>query len=194
MLVYDMALALQREEHYPFPQWGIDHAPPGRRNESDIHASLLIEDKTAVGTAAFSYRQWTGPPSAWHMNFVLLTHSYRRKGVLSRRWPEWVKHYGKFTFEFPISYPHRGFPAGRLIGHTQGADFPAEGSNPANFRNRAVLLLSRCSVQPVWRASSAGVSPWVEHKSKATEIPTHASRGSRALLMNSSTHFKMYRR
>jgi hypothetical protein len=39
----------------------------------------------------------------WHLLFIWVSPEWRRKGVLSRRWPKWRETYGDFTVERPIS-------------------------------------------------------------------------------------------
>jgi hypothetical protein len=100
-LVYERARALQRDEEYDIPQWGKDRAPRGRGER--IHAILLIEESTPVGAVGFEYVTWTNTPPGWHLNFAWIAPPWRRKGVMSRRWPQWLAIYGEFTLEQPFS-------------------------------------------------------------------------------------------
>jgi hypothetical protein len=106
-LVYDRAQALAREEHYDFAQWREDRAPEGE----GIHALLLIEERRAVGAAGFEYHTWTNYPHGWHLNFIWIATAWRRRGVLSKRWPRWVQTYGRFTVETPLSEAMQAFCA-----------------------------------------------------------------------------------
>ena len=107
-LVCKRARYLQRQEHYDFPQWDEDYGLRDDELEKDIHALLLIESPhVIVGAAGFSWiLRWTSirPPS-WRMNFTWVAGTWRRKSVLSRRWPSCLKRRNA------VERSHGGFPS-----------------------------------------------------------------------------------
>jgi hypothetical protein len=111
-IVYHCALALKRDEHCDFPQWRKDRPPKGAAYERDLHALVLVEDRVIpVGAVGFSWINWSDCEPGWHMNFAWVADSWRRQGVLTRRWPQWRKTYGGFTLERPLSRAMRAFVA-----------------------------------------------------------------------------------
>ena len=101
-LVYQRARSLMRDEHFSSnPQWNPD-CPPQAQGER-LHAILLVEDSTPVGAVSFHYVTWTDEPAGWHLNFAWVAPPWRRKGVLTKRWPRWLATYGEFTLEQPFS-------------------------------------------------------------------------------------------
>jgi hypothetical protein len=111
-LVYERARALMRDEGFSSnPQWNIDCAPEPRSPGGRIHAILLVEDSTPVGAAGFAYTYWADAPPGWHLNFAWIAEPWRRKGVMSRRWPRWRATYGEFTLEQPFSEAMANFLA-----------------------------------------------------------------------------------
>jgi hypothetical protein len=99
-VVYRCARALQRDECYDFPQWDEDRPPKMRAYERDLHALLLIENDTIpVGVVGFVWTNWSNVPAGWHMFMASIADEWRRKGVMSRRWPAWRQTYGDFTHE-----------------------------------------------------------------------------------------------
>jgi hypothetical protein len=100
-----------RDEHMSFnPQWNIDCAPQPRTPGGRVHAILLVEDSTPIGAVSFEYLIWTNAPPDWHLNFAWIAPPWRRKGVMSRRWPQWLATYGEFTFEDPFQRSDGEFP------------------------------------------------------------------------------------
>lgn len=108
-LVYERARTLQRDEEYDMPQWGRDCVPRGRGER--MHAILLVEESTPVGAVSFEYVTWTNAPPSWHLNFASIAPPWRRKGVMSRRWPQWLATYGEFTLEQPFGSAMANFVA-----------------------------------------------------------------------------------
>jgi hypothetical protein len=45
------------------------------------------------------------------LNFAWIAEPWRRKGVMSRRWPRWRATYGEFTLEQPFSEAMANFLA-----------------------------------------------------------------------------------
>jgi hypothetical protein len=105
-LVFERARALRRLEGYDFTQWGEDHAP----NENHIHAWLLIEPLyVPIGVIGFDWMDWEDIQHGWHLCFAWIADSYRRKGMLTKRWPSLIEKYGWFTIEQPISPAMKAF-------------------------------------------------------------------------------------
>jgi len=103
-LVYDCARALKREERYDLVQWDKRGDIEASDDERDIHAFLMVEKSTPVGAASFSWvtREECGD-SGWCMNFVWVADSWRKKGMLSKRWAGWVAKYAPLSVEHPLS-------------------------------------------------------------------------------------------
>jgi transposase len=93
----------------------VDATSPGwlqLANERDLHALVLVENgSTAVGAVAFAWIAWPDCDPGWHMNFAWIGDAWRRKGVMSQRWPRWRETYGAFTLEQPLSKAMRAFVA-----------------------------------------------------------------------------------
>lgn len=103
-LVWQRAKYLQQQEHYDFTQWNAERGLPDTESSKNIHAILLTEDPNLiVGAASFSWTLWTNYAPSWNLNFVWIAGTWRRKGVLSKRWPAWLQTYGAFTVESPWS-------------------------------------------------------------------------------------------
>jgi hypothetical protein len=104
-LVYTRAHALQRDIGLDFPQWRWDGPPKPAGYERDLHAWLLVEDKTTpVGVVGFTFiKGWKDDalPPGWHLFMAWVADAWRRKGVMSRRWAGWRQIYGDFTVEQP---------------------------------------------------------------------------------------------
>jgi hypothetical protein len=100
-LIYARALALKRDERLDFPQWDEDGPPEARACERDLHAILLVEQTVPVGAAGFVFVNWENRPPGWHMFLAWVADDWRRRGVMSRRWPIWRRTYGDFTVEQP---------------------------------------------------------------------------------------------
>jgi zinc-finger of acetyl-transferase ESCO len=111
-IVYRCAVGLQRDEGYDFPQWREDGPPEPSANGRDSHALLLVENTNIpVGAVSFVWVDWPDYKPGWHMSFVWVGDAWRRKGVLTRRWPAWRSTYGDFTLARPLSEAMRAFVA-----------------------------------------------------------------------------------
>lgn len=72
------------------------------RWQRDLHALILVEDLIVpVGIAAFVWTEWKSHAPGWHMFMAWVADDWRRKGVMTRRWPQWRATYGDFTIEQP---------------------------------------------------------------------------------------------
>jgi hypothetical protein len=80
--------------------------------ERNLHALVLVENTNlAVGAVAFSWILWSNAPPGWRMMFAWIGDEWRRRGVMTRRWPAWRQTYGAFTLERPLSGAMRTFVA-----------------------------------------------------------------------------------
>jgi hypothetical protein len=92
------------------PQWNKDRPSWMGADQRDLHALVLVEDKsTPVGAEAFSQIIWEDRALGWRMMFASIDDEWRRKGVMTRRWPGWRKAYGDFTLEEPLSRAMKAF-------------------------------------------------------------------------------------
>jgi hypothetical protein len=79
---------------------------------SAFHRSSLLRMPSAYGMshstvergiAGFQYCQrWRNVARGWHMRFAWVAPEWRRREVLSRRWPAWREVHGEFTLEYPL--------------------------------------------------------------------------------------------
>jgi hypothetical protein len=111
-LVYERAHYLARQEHYDFTQWNDEHGLRDNEFEKDSHALLLIEPPhVPIGAVSFAWKKWSDRAHGWHINFIWVAGTWRRKGMISRRWPLWLETYGAFTIETPWSKNMKAFLA-----------------------------------------------------------------------------------
>ena len=107
-------MALKRDIRTDFPQWNENKAPQMIAYQRDLHALLLVEDENIpVGAVSFAWTIWSDAEPDWHMLFAWVADEWRRKGVMSRRWPHWRSTYGDFTLEHPLSDAMEVFVAAR---------------------------------------------------------------------------------
>jgi hypothetical protein len=136
-LVYQQAHYLQQQEHYDFTQWDAKRGITENECEKDIHALLLIEEpQLIVGAASWSWVLWNNHTPSWCMNFIWIAGTWRRKGVLSKRWPIWRETYGAFIVEPPWSESMEAFL------RKMGVPDPAQ----AAWLNTAPDLIDRCNL------------------------------------------------
>jgi len=121
-LIYERARALRHDEGYDFAQWHSIEAPTPHDNERGIHALLLVENSNIpVGVVSFSWVDWQNPGEpapGWHMCMAWVADSWRRRGVMTHRWPNWRETYGDFTLERPLSTAMRALII--KVGHPDG--------------------------------------------------------------------------
>jgi hypothetical protein len=123
-IVHRCAVELQRDEGCDFPQWGEDGPPRMWADERDLHALVLVESGSiAVGAVAFLRADWPDCEAGWLMMFAWIADEWRRRGVMSRRWPGWRKTYGDFTLSSPLSTGMRAF-VGKMNVALDGAFSP----------------------------------------------------------------------
>jgi len=109
-MVYQRARYLQQQEHYDFVQWNEVRGIADSEYTKNVHALLLVEEpQLVVGTASFSWILWKDHAPGWRLNFIWIAGTWRRKGVLSKRWPAWRTTYGAFSVEPPWSKYMRAF-------------------------------------------------------------------------------------
>ena len=100
-------------------QWNTDRPSWMDDDQRDLHAIILVEEKfTPVGAVAFSQIIRDGRAPVWRMMFASVHEDWRRKGVMSRRWPGWRETYGDFELEEPLSRAMKAFVA--KIAHSAG--------------------------------------------------------------------------
>lgn len=99
--VYERALRFKRDFRYDFLQWNGCQA----KKATPTYQGYLFADHTGthppatiVGACAFALRQ-----GRWSLDWIWVTPSMRRKGVLSHRWQAFLDRYGDFDIEHPLS-------------------------------------------------------------------------------------------
>jgi hypothetical protein len=89
-------------------------------DEHDLHAIVLVENvNLAVGAVAFAYIDWPDAPASWCMMFAWVGDEWRRRGVMTRRWPAWRRTYGDFRLSPPLSEAMEAF-----VAKMKGAEGP----------------------------------------------------------------------
>lgn len=102
--MYARALAFKRELHFDFTQWGQPDDDP------TAQGFLLTDDEARiVGVCAFRYREYSNAPAGWALQFIWVAPKHRRRGVLSRRWPDFRDRFGDFHIEGPVSDAMQAF-------------------------------------------------------------------------------------
>jgi hypothetical protein len=98
------ARRFQREFDFDFPQW----SPFG--DEQPSAHGFLFNDTTGtfgqgaiVGGCVFRWVEFLDAPDRWGMDWVWIAPDARRKGVLSRNWPNFIKQFGEFHLTRPVS-------------------------------------------------------------------------------------------
>ncbi len=108
--VYRLAAFCQRELEFGSIQYGYD----GREADPSHVAYLWVHPEAVfmpgvfrvpcVGATCFRLRD-----EGWAMQWVWLHPYYRRQGLLSHSWPEFVQEFGTFAVEGPHSVAMKGF-------------------------------------------------------------------------------------
>jgi hypothetical protein len=100
--VHQRALQFKREFQYDFLQW---EGTLETKNPCPESHGYLLADHTdaygpgaAVGACAFWHEG-----DKWRLRWVWVCPSMRRSGVLVRRWAEFLKRYGDFEIDTPLS-------------------------------------------------------------------------------------------
>jgi hypothetical protein len=113
-IVDGYAVGLTYDPGFAEPQWNVDRPSEMDVDQRDLHALVLVEDKfIPVGAVAFSQIIRDGRAPVWRMMFASIDDEWRRRGVMSRRWPGWRKIYGDFELEKPLSRAMTAFVAKR---------------------------------------------------------------------------------
>jgi hypothetical protein len=107
--VYGRAKLFKREFHYDFVHW----SPNGER-EADVVGFLFtdpMEDGRIVGACCFRLRDRADGSKIWSMDWVWLAPGARRTGLLNARWPGFLREFGAFHVERPLSNAMEAFLA-----------------------------------------------------------------------------------
>ena len=98
------AQMFQREFRYDFPQWS-----PFEDEEPDAHGFVFNDDTgtfgdgAIVGGGVFRWREFEDASSRWTFDWVWIAPKVRHKGVLSRRWPAFLRRFSPFHLMRPLS-------------------------------------------------------------------------------------------
>ncbi|WP_181295292.1 hypothetical protein [Pseudomonas sp. Q2-TVG4-2] len=105
--VYERALRFKRDFRYDFLQW---NGCQSKKASPNYHGYLFADHTgthasgTIVGACAFALRK-----EVWSLDWIWVVPSMRRKGVLRHRWQAFLKMYGDFDIEHPLSTAMEGF-------------------------------------------------------------------------------------
>jgi hypothetical protein len=105
--VYGRARLFKREFQYDFVQWH----PDGERKPSVV--GFLFSDPAGrgrlLGACCFRWRGHCDAPHRWTMDWIWLAPGARRTGLLTARWPSFLKEFGAFHVEHPLSDAMQAF-------------------------------------------------------------------------------------
>ncbi|MBM5459033.1 hypothetical protein H8F21_15805 [Pseudomonas sp. P66] len=106
--VLERAFEFKREFRYDFVQW------PGssvtRAGEEWVGWLFAADAKgTIAGACAFMNRDAAAAVPDWSLQWVWLAPKFRRSGFLDARWAEFLKLYGDFDIEHPLSEAMQAF-------------------------------------------------------------------------------------
>jgi hypothetical protein len=105
--IYERARLFKREFHYDFVQWH----PDGERNPGVV--GFLFVDPAGsgklLGACCFRWREYSNAPHRWAMDWIWLAPGARRTGLLTARWPSFLKDFGAFHVEHPRSDAMQAF-------------------------------------------------------------------------------------
>jgi hypothetical protein len=62
-----------------------------------------------IGAACFRWREYLDHDHCWIMNWVWLHPYFRRQGILQYHWDYFLKKFGDFHFEYPVSNAMKNF-------------------------------------------------------------------------------------
>ena len=97
--IYLRALAFKREFNYDFTQW---ESPKGD-TDPHVRGYLFVNPNSIiVGACALRWREHE-KSFFWGLQWIWMSPTYRRKGILARHWPALRKSHGVFLVEAPIS-------------------------------------------------------------------------------------------
>lgn len=109
---YEIARFFRREFQYDMAQYD-------RREQTDpnCHAFLWTHNEyigqggidVVYGACCFRWRDWTDAPPSWAMQWIWLHPFKRGHGHLTRAWPYFVRRFGDFYVEGPVSLAMRHF-------------------------------------------------------------------------------------
>ncbi len=108
-LIRDIAVQLKRDFHYDFVQW----PEPGNSHRHDSVARMLVSDEGAVVGAAVFHPDAT-TDRQWRMLWIWISPGWRRKGVLTALWDEFVERFGRFSVDEPHSDAMKAFLSKKL--------------------------------------------------------------------------------
>lgn len=96
--VYRLAFLFKREFGYDFTQYGYEG-----QEDDDSAVAFLWGDEVAWGACCFRWREWEDCPHGYSLQWIWMHPYMRRQGHLSRAWPFFQKHFGRFWVEYPLS-------------------------------------------------------------------------------------------
>lgn len=97
--IYLRALAFKRELKYDFVQWSYSKYDI---DPNDRGYLFINSDNVAVGACAFRLIA-NEISSYWSLQWVWITPTYRRSGILTKHWKTLRQFHGDFSLENPVS-------------------------------------------------------------------------------------------
>lgn len=103
--MYERAVMLKREMGYDFTLW-TKPSDDGFSCEEGTGYLLVNKNQPSTIAGACAFRQH---PAGWTLYWVWLAPKFRRLGILNRYWDRFVREYGDFDIEPPVSKAMQSF-------------------------------------------------------------------------------------
>lgn len=102
-----IAYYFRREFDYSFVQYAAVEADGETRSRAFLWADPQVRKDggiTVFGACCFRWREWTGAPPCYSLDFVWLHPFRRRQGTLAKAWPGFRQVFGdEFHVQDPVS-------------------------------------------------------------------------------------------
>jgi hypothetical protein len=92
---------IQRECHYDFSVYDPKSICPCSKDKWATY--LFVEDDKAIGSVVFNYNFYSNLPEHWCLTWAWIAPEYRRKGLLTTSWLEFLKKHSPFVIQYPLS-------------------------------------------------------------------------------------------
>lgn len=106
--IHQRAVRFKRDFGFDFIQWEGSDSTKNLEPASSGHLFFDHTGTLPLGTIAGACAFWKGE-SGWRLRWVWVCPKMRRLGILSHRWPQFLKRYGDFEIEAPLSQEMHSF-------------------------------------------------------------------------------------
>lgn len=98
---------IKRECHYDFSLYDPKSICSCEKDKWATY--LFIEEDTVIGAILFYYNFYSNLSNYWCLTWVWIAPEYRRKGLLTKVWPEFLKRVSPFVIQYPLSDSMKSF-------------------------------------------------------------------------------------